>query len=171
MGSRHWMGRRCPHHHTVQCTHCHTACHCCLQGHRRTHKQAVVRGKSDAPWSAAGVSASSLLPCVSWHPHGSPRHAWLPRWHFDMLAGWASMCCQHTAAAMLFVPACVCGTVKTPPASGRPNCCTHRRQACRPWGKGRHGQPGRRCWWTAGGDRRWLSRQAGKCVWRLAVHQ
>lgn len=42
--------------------------------------------------SSAGVGALHLQPAggtecqPTWSPHGMPRHAWLPRWHFDMLA-------------------------------------------------------------------------------------
>jgi hypothetical protein len=54
---------------------------CSTAGSGLTKASAAVNGSN-----AGCVSAPSLLQRVSWRPHGFPRHAWLPRWHFDMLA-------------------------------------------------------------------------------------
>jgi len=49
---------------------------------RRSH----VGGADPAEAGGSNLEGSTASDVCSWSPHGFPRHAWLPRWHFDMLA-------------------------------------------------------------------------------------
>lgn len=45
-----------------------------------------VGGADPAKAGGCNPEGSTATGICSWSPHGFPRHAWLPPWHFDMLA-------------------------------------------------------------------------------------
>ena len=99
---------------------CHTS-GSTMVGSSTGSKSAARAGEGSSTGSAAAkmVLQPSAAADVTWSPHGMPRDAWLPRWHFDMLADTtrnnayeAALRCDgyRAASGLQNLAAAVCGT-------------------------------------------------------------